>query len=427
MKVVIIGSGGREHAIAWKVGQSKQVEQVFVAPGNAGTELEAHTTNVAIDPNNFQELINFAKTHAIDLTIVGPEAQLAGGIVDAFTEAGLACFGPTQKAAQLEASKSFSKAFMEKYHIPTASYATFSELEPALAYVRQQRFPTVIKADGLAAGKGVVIAENLNDAEAALKSMLTDNQFGEASATVVIEEFLTGVEASFIVMTDGKTALPLASSQDHKRRFDGDTGPNTGGMGAYSPAPMVTEQVHQEIMRTVIEPTIAGMKSEGIPYSGFLYAGLMISPEGELKVLEFNCRLGDPETQVIMMRLESELAELCLAAIAGKLDQTEAKWRKECALGVVLASNGYPGTYKKEEIINGLLQNDSYSRKIFHAGTQNKSGNIITTGGRVLCATALGDSFANAQKNAYNLVTQVCWDSMSYRTDIGHQAVRLES
>lgn len=423
MKILIIGSGGREHAIAWKALQSKKIEHVFVAPGNAGTHLEARCSNLTIDPADHAALISFAQNNEIDLTIIGPEAPLAEGIVDAFQAANLLCFGPTQQAAQLESSKQFCKEFMEQNNIPTADYASFDCPAAALDYLQSAKFPIVIKADGLAAGKGVIIAENPKQAQNAVRDILTEDRFGTAGNSLIIEEFLHGTEVSFIVITDGEHIVPLATSQDHKRLQDGDGGPNTGGMGAYSPAPMVTPELHDKIMNCVIEPTVTAMATNNTPYTGFLYAGLMISPTGQINVLEFNCRLGDPETQPIMMRLESDLTELCLAAVNHQLNQIDIKWRDQCAMGVVMASAGYPNEYPKGEIISGLLQSDSINRKIFHAGTRLKQENIITNGGRVLCATALGDDFQQAQQNAYALLREVRWDNMFYRNDIGHQVV----
>lgn len=423
MKILIIGNGGREHALAWKALQSLHVEHVFVAPGNAGTHNEPRCSNVAISPSDHNALIEFAKNNEISLTLIGPEAPLAAGIVDDFTTAGLKCFGPTQQAARLESSKQFCKEFLYKNRIPTAKYKVFTDIAEAQAYVTTQEFPLVIKADGLAAGKGVIIAESLVEAKEALDSMLQNHRFGSAGNTVIIEEFLTGIEVSFIVMTDGTHILPLATSQDHKRLNDGDQGPNTGGMGAYSPAPCVTETLHNKIMTTIIEPTITAMRESGNTYTGFLYAGLMITPDGTPKVLEFNCRLGDPETQPILMRLESDLVELCLAATENELHNVSAHWRNQTALGVVMVSDGYPNEYQTGEIITGLLQNDSINRKIFHAGTRIENNQIITNGGRVLCATALGDNFEEAQQNAYELLKEVSWNNMFYRRDIGHQVI----
>ncbi|MDH5408387.1 MAG: phosphoribosylamine--glycine ligase, partial [Gammaproteobacteria bacterium] len=372
-------------------------------------------------------LLKFAQQNAIDLTIVGPEAPLVLGVVDQFQAAGLACFGPSQNAAQLEGSKAFTKDFLARHNIPTAAYAAFTEIEPAIAYVQQQGAPIVIKADGLAAGKGVILAQTEDEAIDAIKDMLAGNAFGEAGHRVVVEEFLTGEEASFIVMVDGEHILPMASSQDHKAACDGDTGPNTGGMGAYSPAPIVTPDMHQRIMQEVIEPTVKGMAAEGNPYTGFLYAGVMIGADGVPKVLEYNCRFGDPETQPIMLRLKSDLVELCQAALAHKLDQTRAEWDSRAAIGIVLAAQGYPGSYPKDDVINGLEEAEKMpDTKVFHAGTSRKDGQILTSGGRVLCATALGNSVSEAQKNAYALVDKISWPGMYYRHDIGHRAIKRE-
>ncbi|ACV25668.1 phosphoribosylamine--glycine ligase [Kangiella koreensis] len=424
MNVLIIGSGGREHALAWKVAQSANVETVFVAPGNAGIAREDKVQTVAVGAEDIDGLIAFAKDNNVELTIVGPEAPLVIGVVDAFTEAGLKCFGPTKGAAQLEGSKAFTKDFLARHNIPTAAYQNFTEIEPAKAYVREMGTPIVIKADGLAAGKGVIIAETIEQADEAIDDMLAGNKFGDAGHRVVVEEFLKGEEASFIVMVDGKNILPLATSQDHKARDNGDTGPNTGGMGAYSPAPVVTPKMHDRIMQQVIIPTVEGMAAEGHPYTGFLYAGVMIDADGVPKVLEYNCRFGDPETQPIMSRLQSDLAELCLAALDGKLDSTTAEWDSRAAVGVVLAAGGYPESYNKGDVIHGL---DSISgAKVFHAGTAEKDGQIVTNGGRVLCVVALGDSVTEAQAKAYEGVKQINWDNVYYRTDIGHRAIARE-
>ncbi len=424
MNVLIIGSGGREHALAWKVAQSAKVDTVFVAPGNAGIALEDKVQTVAIGGEDIQSLIAFAKDNNVELTIVGPEAPLVIGVVDAFTEAGLKCFGPTKGAAQLEGSKAFTKDFLARHNIPTAAYQNFTEIEPAKAYVREMGTPIVIKADGLAAGKGVIIAQTIEQADEAIDDMLAGNKFGDAGHRVVVEEFLQGEEASFIVMVDGKNILPLATSQDHKARDNGDTGPNTGGMGAYSPAPVVTPEMHDRIMQQVIIPTVEGMAAEGHPYTGFLYAGVMIDADGVPKVLEYNCRFGDPETQPIMSRLQSDLAELCLAALDGKLDNATAEWDSRAAVGVVMAAGGYPESYNKGDVIHGL---DSVSgAKVFHAGTAEKDGQIVTNGGRVLCVVALGDSVTEAQAKAYEGVKQINWDKVYYRTDIGHRAIARE-
>ncbi|MBN2866115.1 MAG: phosphoribosylamine--glycine ligase [Thiotrichales bacterium] len=427
MKVLIIGGGGREHALAWKTAQATDVTEVFVAPGNAGTAIEPNLTNVDIKVEDIAGLVTFAKENAIDLAIVGPEVPLVLGVVDAFSEAGLKCFGPTAGAAQLEGSKAFSKDFLAKHSIPTAAYDVFTEIEPAHAYLEKVGVPIVIKADGLAAGKGVILADTMQEAKDAVTDMLAGNKFGSAGARVVIEEFLVGEEASFIVMADGKNVLPMATSQDHKARNNGDTGPNTGGMGAYTPAPVVTQEIHDRIMQTVIYPTIEGMAKDGLPYTGFLYAGVMIDANGVPKVLEFNCRFGDPETQPIMMRLQSDLATLCLAAIDGKLDTVTAQWDSRAALGVVMAAGGYPDEYRKADVIHGLDSVNADDLKVFHAGTAlNDKNEVITSGGRVLCVTALGNSVSEAQKRAYEGVKAVNWEQVYYRTDIGHRAVSRE-
>ncbi len=426
MKILIIGNGGREHALAWKAAQSPLVKQVFVAPGNAGTALETKTKNVAIKSTDVSALLNFARKEAIDLTIVGPEAALAIGVVDQFQAAGLKCFGPTQAAAQLESSKAFSKEFMQRHGIPTAQFATFSDLNAAKEYLKQVSLPIVIKADGLAAGKGVVIAQTLIEAIAAVTVMLAEQAFGNAGQKVVIEEFLQGEEASFIVMCDGEHVIPLASSQDHKARDNDDLGPNTGGMGAYSPAPVVTPAVHQRIMREVIEPTLAGMQQAKIPYTGFLYAGVMIAPDGSPKVLEFNCRLGDPETQPLLMRLQSDLVSLCLAAVEQRLDKIKIEWDPRSALGVVLTARGYPSEYPTGEEISGLPKSENADCKVFHAGTALHDGKIVTAGGRVLCVTALGDTVAAAQTKAYAIAKTIYWPHQYYRTDIGYRAIARE-
>ncbi|WP_217512846.1 phosphoribosylamine--glycine ligase [Vibrio metschnikovii] len=426
MQVLVIGSGGREHALGWKVAQNPQVETVFIAPGNAGTALEPKLENVNIAVEDIAGLVAFAQQKQIALTIVGPEIPLVLGVVDAFRDAGLPIFGPTQAAAQLEGSKAFTKDFLARHNIPTAAYANFTEIEPALAYVREQGAPIVVKADGLAAGKGVIVAMTLQEAEDAIQDMLADNSFGEAGSRVVIEEFLDGEEASFIVMVDGENVLPMATSQDHKRVGDADTGPNTGGMGAYSPAPVVTQDVHDRVMREVIYPTVRGMAAEGNPYTGFLYAGLMIDAQGTPKVIEYNCRFGDPETQPIMMRLQSDLVELCLAALDGKLDQVESKWDPRASIGIVLAAGGYPADYRKGDVISGLPTEEVAGEKVFHAGTSDQSGAVLTNGGRVLCATALGESVFQAQQRAYQLAQQIEWQGMFYRHDIGYRAIARE-
>ncbi len=426
MNILIIGSGGREHALAWKAAQSPLADKIYVAPGNAGTALEVSMENVDIKVTDIASLIEFAKSKDIGLTIVGPEIPLVAGIVDAFQEQGLKCFGPTQDAAQLEGSKAFSKEFLARHHIPTAAYGSFTDVDDALAYLHQVGVPIVIKADGLAAGKGVIIAEEMLEAETAVRDMLSGNSFGDAGHRVVIEEFLHGEEASFIVMADGKNILPMASSQDHKAAHDGDTGPNTGGMGAYSPAPVVTDEMHRRIMHEVIIPTVEGMASDGLPYTGFLYAGVMIDSEGVPKVLEYNCRFGDPETQPIMLRMKSDLVAHCLAAIDGALDQQQTEWDSRAAVGIVLAAGGYPGSYQSGDVIHGLPENDVDGEKIFHAGTAEKNAEVVTSGGRVLCATALGESVTEAQKRAYELASRISWDNCYFRTDIGHRAISRE-
>jgi phosphoribosylamine--glycine ligase len=423
MKILIIGSGGREHALAWKVAQSASVQTILVAPGNAGTAQEDKTQNVAIPAMDLSALVNFAQEQAIDLTIVGPEAPLVAGIVEQFQQVGLPCFGPTSVAAQLEGSKTFAKNFLSRHQIPTANYASFTEVAAATTYLRQQSLPIVIKADGLAAGKGVVIAFTVEQAIAAVQDMLTNQRFGEAGQRVIIEDYLIGEEASFICMVDGEHILPMATSQDHKARDDGDKGPNTGGMGAYSPAPVVTPTLHARIMTEIIEPTVRGMAAAGYPYTGFLYAGLMIDKQGNPKVLEYNCRLGDPETQPIMLRLQSDLVELCLAALAKRLHEVKIQWDERAALGVVLAAGGYPDNFAKGVIIQGLSEANSLAGKIFHAGTVATAGQILTAGGRVLCACALGENVRAAQTQAYRLVKVINWEDMYYRTDIGHRAL----
>ncbi|HWV15735.1 MAG TPA: phosphoribosylamine--glycine ligase [Cellvibrio sp.] len=426
MNVLIIGSGGREHALAWKAAQSAQVEKVFVAPGNAGTDLEANIENIAIDILDFAKLADFAQNNNVGLTIVGPEVPLVAGLVDYFNERKLPCFGPTKGAAQLEGSKAFTKDFLSRHRIPTAAYQNFTEVEPALKYLREQGAPIVIKADGLAAGKGVIVAETLEQAEAAVRDMLSGNAFGDAGCRVVIEEFLAGEEASFIVMVDGKNILPMATSQDHKRVGDGDTGPNTGGMGAYSPAPVVTQVVHERVIKEIIRPTVDGMAAEGNIYTGFLYAGLMIDSAGVAKVIEYNCRFGDPETQPIMLRLKSDLVELCLAALKGDLDKVTAEWDTRASIGVVLAAGGYPEAYAKGDIISGLPTTEVAGEKVFHAGTASKDGQTVTHGGRVLCATALGNTVSEAQQRAYALAKQISWKGMFYRNDIAYRAIARE-
>ncbi|CAM3790619.1 MULTISPECIES: phosphoribosylamine--glycine ligase [Pseudoalteromonas] len=427
MNVLVIGSGGREHALAFKAAQNPSVKTVFVAPGNAGTALEPKLENVAIGVEDIDALVVFAKENNVQLTIVGPEAPLVIGVVDRFREEGLAIFGPTQAAAQLEGSKSFTKDFLARHDIPTAAYQTFEEIEPALAYLKAQGAPIVVKADGLAAGKGVIVAMTEAEAEEAIRDMLAGNAFGEAGSRVVIEEFLEGEEASFIVMVDGKNVLPFATSQDHKRAYDGDKGPNTGGMGAYSPAPVVTPDIHDRIMAEVINPTVEGMAKEGHPYTGFLYAGLMITADGTPKVIEYNCRFGDPETQPIMLRLQSDLVELIEAANREELDQTSIEFDPRAAVGVVLAASGYPGNYPKGDAISGLQVNYPEGEKVFHAGTKQDGEHVVTAGGRVLCATALGHTVTEAQKRAYSLVKDIHWDGVEYRTDIAYRAIARES
>ncbi|MEQ1544948.1 phosphoribosylamine--glycine ligase [Methyloglobulus sp.] len=424
MKILIVGNGGREHALAWKVKQSPKVDKVFVAPGNAGTALETGVENIAIPATDILELLAFAKQEQIDLTIVGPEVPLTMGIVDSFQQAGLPCFGPTAQAAQLEGSKSYCKDFMVRYNIPTAKYQSFTDQNLAIAYIKAQGAPIVVKADGLAAGKGVVVAQTEQEAINAVEDMLSGNVFGVAGSRVVIEEFLQGEEASFIVIADGKYALAMATSQDHKARDNGDQGPNTGGMGAYSPAPVVTPDIHRRVMQEVIAPTLAGMAEDGNAYIGFLYAGLMISPDGTIKVLEYNCRFGDPETQPIMMRLKSDLVELCEAALAGKLDKASSDWDDRVALGIVMAAGGYPDTYQQGAVISGLPDHEVDDAKVFHAGTQIQGDAIVTAGGRVLCACALGDTIKEAQTKAYELVKDIHWDHAYYRTDIGFKAIK---
>jgi phosphoribosylamine--glycine ligase len=426
MKILIIGSGGREHALAWHVAKLPQVKQVYVAPGNGGTSLEAKTQNIPIAITAVHELVNFARQHAVDLTIIGPEASLAAGVVDEFEKAQLPCFGPTMKAAQLETSKAFSKDFMQRHNIPTAAYATFTDLNAAKDYLNKHPLPVVIKADGLAAGKGVVIANNFEAAEASLETMLLKKTHGIAGNKVVIEEFLPGEEASFIAMVDGETVLPLATSQDHKARDNHDLGPNTGGMGAYSPAPVITPGLQQKIMETVMRPVVAGMKQEGIIYRGFLYAGLMVSPNEDIHVLEFNCRLGDPETEPLLLRLQSNLVDACLAGIAKQLHNVTLTWDKRVALGVVLVAKGYPGEYPTGEIIGGLPTKISSDYKIFHAGTRLQGNELVTSGGRVLCVTSLGETTSEAQARAYKIISQIHWPHMYYRTDIGYRAIARE-
>ena len=426
MKVLIVGSGGREHALSWKISQSPKVTDIFVAPGNGGTELEKRITNIDIDSSDIEGLINFAKSEQIDLTIVGPEDPLVNGITNRFEENNLMCFGPTREAAQLEGSKEFMKIFLDKYSIPSAQYESFTNEKEALNYIEKKGCPIVIKADGLAAGKGVTIAYTEDEAKEAIHQSMNSQIFGDAGKKVVIEEFLYGEEASFIVMTDGKTAIPFASSQDHKARDDGDNGPNTGGMGAYSPAPIVNKEIHNKIMNEVIYPTLEGLEKEGLKYIGFLYAGMMIDANNNLKVLEFNCRFGDPETQPIMMRLKSDLAELCLDACKNQLQSSELDWDDRKSLGVVMASKGYPYKYENNQDIKNLPESQS-DLKVFHAGTKVENGVLKSNGGRVLCVTALGSSVHSAQQKVYNAVSKVSWDNSYYRKDIGYKAIEREN
>jgi len=426
MNILIMGGGGREHALAWKAAQSPQVDTVFVAPGNAGTAHESGVRNVAIDVGDIDALMTFARENSIGLTIVGPEVPLVAGVVDRFTAAGLRCFGPTRAAAQLEGSKTFSKDFLARRGIPTARYATFTRVPEAVEYINSHGAPIVVKADGLAAGKGVILARTEAQAIEAVEDMLSGNVFGTAGHRVVIEEFLEGEEASFIVMVDGTHILPLATSQDHKARDDGDIGPNTGGMGAYSPAPVVTAEIHRRVMNEVIRPTVHGMAAEGHPFTGFLYAGLMISADGTPKVLEFNVRFGDPETQPILLRLKSDLVELCLAALEGKLDEVDVEWDERASIGVVMAAGGYPDNYRKGDLIEGIHAADDKHCKVFHAGTQVSNGHVVTAGGRVLCVCALGETVAEAQKQAYRCIGRIKWPDMYYRKDIGYRAIARE-
>ena len=427
MKVLIIGSGGREHALAWKCAQSPRVSEVLVAPGNAGTAREDKTRNVAVSSDDTEALATLARQEDVALTIVGPEAPLVAGLVDRFNELGLPCFGPTAAASQLEGSKAFTKDFMARHGIPSAAYRNFTELAPALDYIREQGAPIVVKADGLAAGKGVIVAHTLEEAEKAATDMLQDGSFGAAGSRIVVEEFLDGEEASFIVVTDGTTVLPMATSQDHKARDEGDTGPNTGGMGAYSPAPVVTADVEERIMNEVIRPTLDGMKADGNPYLGFLYAGLMIMADGSPKVIEFNCRMGDPETQPIMARMKSDLVDICLSTLEGNLAERNAVWDTRASLGVVLAAGGYPGSYAKGKVIKGLEGTDSNTQKVFHAGTTTDGDDVVTSGGRVLCVVGLGDSVAQAAQDAYSAVDGIDWEDMYFRRDIGHRAIARET
>jgi len=427
MKVLIIGGGGREHALAWKIAQSPRVGEVFVAPGNAGTALEPKVRNVELGAEDVPALVDFARSSGIDLTVVGPEAPLVKGVVDAFREAGLRCFGPSRSAAELEGSKAFAKQFLERHGIPTAAFRTFSDLEAARDYIRERGAPIVVKADGLAAGKGVTVARSIDEALRAAEDALAGNVFGDAGARIVIEDFLEGEEASFIVTVDGEHVLPLATSQDHKARDDGDKGPNTGGMGAYSPAGVVTPELHERIMQEVILPTVRGMAADGRHYTGFLYAGLMIGKDGNPRVLEFNCRLGDPETQPMLLRLRTDLVELIEAALEGRLDTVSIDWDPRPSLGVVMAAAGYPDSYSKGHVISGLPQELPSGQKIFHAGTRlNDAGEVVTSGGRVLCVCSLGDTVADAQAKAYALVEQIHWEGAFYRRDIGYREIARE-
>jgi phosphoribosylamine--glycine ligase len=426
MNILIIGSGGREHALAWKCAQSPRVDEVLVAPGNAGTAREDKVRNVDVSADDIEALAALARAEKVALTIVGPEAPLVAGVVDRFNELNLPCFGPTAAAAQLEGSKAFTKDFLARHDIPTAAYQNFTDLEPALAYIREQGAPIVIKADGLAAGKGVIVAMTLEEAEAAATDMLAGGSFGEAGARIVVEEFLDGEEASFIVITDGETVLPMATSQDHKARDEGDVGPNTGGMGAYSPAPVVTSEIEARIMQEVIRPTLDGMKADGNPYLGFLYAGLMIMADGTPRVIEFNCRMGDPETQPIMARLKSDLVDICLSTLEGDLGERDAVWDTRAALGVVMAAGGYPASYAKGRVISGLDDADSNTQKVFHAGTATDGDNVVTSGGRVLCVVGLGETVAEAAQDAYAAADKIDWEDVYLRRDIGHRAIARE-
>ena len=427
MNVLIIGSGGREHALAWKCAQSPRVDEVLVAPGNAGTAREDKVRNVAVSSDDIEGLAALAKSENVALTVVGPEAPLVAGLVDRFNELGLPCFGPTAGAAQLEGSKAFTKDFLARHGIPTAAYRNFSELDAALDYIRDQGAPIVIKADGLAEGKGVIVAQTLEEAEQAATDMLQGGSFGDAGATIVVEEFLDGEEASFIVVTDGTAILPMATSQDHKARDEGDVGPNTGGMGAYSPAPVVTADIEARIMDEVIRPTLEGMQADGHPYLGFLYAGLMIMADGTPRVIEFNCRMGDPETQPIMARLKSDLVDICLSTLEGTLGDRTATWDTRAALGVVMAAGGYPTSYAKGNVISGLDGADSNTQKVFHAGTAVDGDSVATSGGRVLCVVGLGHTVADAAQDAYAAVDKIDWEDVYFRRDIGHRAIAREN
>jgi len=427
MKVLVIGSGGREHALAWKCAQSSLADEVLVAPGNAGTASEPGLRNVDVSSDDIEGLIALAQAEHVGLTIVGPEGPLVAGIVDKFAAHGLPCFGPSAAAAQLEGSKAFTKDFLARHNIPTGDYQNFTELGPALAYIREKGAPLVIKADGLAAGKGVIVTLTLEEAEAAATDMLSGGRFGDAGACIVVEEFLDGEEASFIVVTDGSDVLPMATSQDHKARDEGDIGPNTGGMGAYSPAPVVTPEVEQKIMDLVIRPTLDGMRADGNNYTGFLYAGLMVMADGTPKVIEFNCRFGDPETQPIMARLQSDLVEICNATLDSTLGEKTTDWDSRASLGVVMAAGGYPESYAKGRPISGLDIADSDTQKVFHAGTASDDGNIVTSGGRVLCVVGLGNTVAQAASDAYDAVDKIDWEDVYFRRDIGHRAIARES
>ena len=426
MKILVVGSGGREHALAWKFAQSPRVSEILVAPGNAGTARESKTRNVAVAADDLGGLLRLAQSELVDLTVVGPEQPLVDGVVDRFEAAGARCFGPRAVAARVEGSKAFAKAFLARHNIPTAAYETFDELRPALAHVRSRPLPVVIKADGLAAGKGVIIAGTLEEAERTLRSMLERRAFGEAGSKVVVEDYLRGEEASFIAIVDDTRIVPLAGSQDHKARDEGDRGPNTGGMGAYSPAPVLTPALHRRVMDEIMLPTVAGMSAEGMAYRGFLYAGLMIDPGRGPKVLEFNCRFGDPETQPVLARMRSDLAELCLGAFDGSLDSAQVEWDPRAALGVVMASGGYPGAYDTGAEIHGLDADFGEDTVVFHAGTRARNGAVVTSGGRVLCVVALDDTVSRAAHRAYEAVDRIGWDGVYFRRDIGYRAIRRE-
>ena len=428
MKVLVVGSGGREHALAWSLARADRVAEVIVAPGNAGTAAEPKVRNVPVNAEDIPALLQLAQAEQVDLTVIGPEAPLVEGIVDQFKAAGLRCFGPTAKGARLEGSKAYTKEFLERYNIPTAGYRDFTAIDTALAYAQECALPTVVKADGLAAGKGVIIAHTRDEVVDAIHIMLSDKAFGKAGNKIVIEDFLAGEEASFMAIIDGDNILPLATSQDHKARDEGDKGPNTGGMGAYSPAPVIDAAMAEKVMREVMQPTVAGLQQDGVHYTGFLYAGLMIGADGVPKVLEFNCRMGDPETQPILFRLKSDLVDLIEAALDGQLSDIEAEWDPRPSLGIVLAAGGYPETYNKGDVISGLdADKSSNDLKIFHAGTADKDGTVVTNGGRVLCAVALGNTVAEAQTKAYGLADQISWNKVYCRRDIGYRAVKRES